>query len=731
MNQTLRCHRIWPLVSILGLLVIVTGMLATSTGESSDEYRQVSHQIRARLYLDQHRLEATDQITLRKTGKKSRVWRFLLGQDLDVSSVRVGEGDISFKRIEGEKTGIVPGGKENGHEDRQPAMWEVDLKGFGKGREEVVAEVSYGGVIYDTLKVPSFSREFIANQTTGLIGEEGVYLSESSAWYPGSSGELTTFSLEVIVPAAYEVVSQGKRVIDKVEEGLRTIRWESPHLTDTIYLIAGQYDIEERDVDGVKIYAYFFPKSKDLRDTYLTATDRYIRMYSGLIGPYPYAKFAVVENFFETGYGMPSFTLLGSSVIRLPFIVYTSLGHEVLHNWWGNSVFVDSTSGNWCESLTTYMADYYYKEQQGADAAKQYRMEINKSYSNYVNTNNDFSLASFTSRTTPATRTVGYGKGAMVYHGLRRILGDEVFFHALRNFFEGHIYTHASFDDLKKAFEREGGIDLDWYFDQWIEGVGAPRLHLESVNFMEGSPGTIEFVISQEGTGSPYRLEVPVVIETSEGKEEQNIGLQSMSKELSIQISGDPLSLSVDPDYHLFRRMDSLEIPPSLSMVLGDENEMIILPDKADSSFLEAYEELVGQINRTGKAEVRRADEVGQKELEENSIFIFGGPDENSAWSAIIDDPRYEIDVLEGSVVIAGASYPAQRHSFLSVLRSPHDPGRGIALFFGYDEDSVREAGRKLVHYGKYGYLVFEGGKNVAKGSWEVKDSPLTYRFDK
>ena len=34
-------------------------------------------------------------------------------------------------------------------------------------------------------------------------------------------------------------------------------------------------------------------------------------MYRGLIGPYPYQKFALVENFWETGYGMPSFTLLG------------------------------------------------------------------------------------------------------------------------------------------------------------------------------------------------------------------------------------------------------------------------------------------------------------------------------------------------------------------------------------------------------------------------------------
>jgi hypothetical protein len=78
----------------------------------------------------------------------------------------------------------------------------------------------------------------------------------------------------------------------------------------------------------------------------------------------------------------------------------------------------------------------------------------------------------------------------------------------------------------------------------------------------------------------------------------------------------------------------------------------------------------------------------------------------------------------------SGKSYPVAGHSFLAVLRSPFDPGKGVAVFFGYDVESVSEAGRKLVHYGKYGYLAFEGGKNVGKGSWELKDSPLTYRFD-
>ena len=73
-----------------------------------------------------------------------------------------------------------------------------------------------------------------------------------------------------------------------------------------------------------------------------------------------------MENFWETGYGMPSFTLLGPQVIRFPFILTSSYPHEILHNWWGNSVFVDYPTGNWCEGLTAYMADHLMKEQVGS-----------------------------------------------------------------------------------------------------------------------------------------------------------------------------------------------------------------------------------------------------------------------------------------------------------------------------------------------------------------------------
>ena len=112
-------------------------------------------------------------------------------------------------------------------------------------------------------------------------------------------------------------------------------------------------------------------------------------------------------------------------VIRFPFILTSSYPHEILHNWWGNSVFVDYPTGNWCEGLTAYMADHLMKEQAGQ--AAEYRRDTLKKYRDFVRDGRDFPLTEFRSRHSAATEAVGYGKTLMGFHMLRRQLGDEAF----------------------------------------------------------------------------------------------------------------------------------------------------------------------------------------------------------------------------------------------------------------------------------------------------------------
>jgi len=151
-----------------------------------------------------------------------------------------------------------------------------------------------------------------------------VYLTGSSYWYPVFDSKLISFSLQVELPHSWDAVSQGERTQHLENEDNTFVQWESPEPQDEIFLIASQFTEYLRHTGHVTAMVFLRNPDADLANKYMEATSRYIEMYEKLIGPYPYKKFALVENFWETGLGMPSFTLLGSRVIRLPFIINSS-----------------------------------------------------------------------------------------------------------------------------------------------------------------------------------------------------------------------------------------------------------------------------------------------------------------------------------------------------------------------------------------------------------------------
>jgi hypothetical protein len=145
--------------------------------------------------------------------------------------------------------------------------------------------------------------------TPGTISDEGVFLDGGSHWYARFPSDFVTFTLEAAVPPGWDVVSQGARTLHGRRDTGTYVQWESPEPQDEIYLIANKFTEYEKPAGIALAMVFLRSPDKGLADKYLDATVRYLAMYDKLIGPYPYKKFALVENFWETGYGMPSYTL--------------------------------------------------------------------------------------------------------------------------------------------------------------------------------------------------------------------------------------------------------------------------------------------------------------------------------------------------------------------------------------------------------------------------------------
>lgn len=587
--------------------------------------------------------------------------------------------------------------------------------------------LKYGGVISHPPgeQAQEYSRSF--SETPGTISPEGCYLSGASGWYPHFEDTLVTFKLETVLPEPYDSVAGGDRASRRSLAGKAVTVWETAKPQDEITMTCGKYTEYSRQEGALTSFAFLRGPDPELAARYLEATSKYVKLYSDLLGPYPYGKFALVENFWDTGYGMPSFTLLGPKVIRLPFIISSSYPHEILHNWWGNGVFVDYEKGNWCEGLTAYLADYLIAESRGK--GRDHRMTTLQKYSDYVSGGKDFPLTEFRSRHSSSSEAVGYGKALMTYHMLRGLLGDEKFRAGLRDFYAANAYKFASFDDLRAAFEKLTGPErLKPFFDQWTRRAGAPALALRGAQVTRGGPDedyTLEFTLAQTQEGPPYALEVPAAIRLAGAAAPRMKTLTMRTKEETFHYSSPlaPVRLEIDPEFDLFRALSPLETPPTLSRLLGAAGPAIILPAGEAGA---PWRELAGAWNKDRENPPAVSDDAGtSSQPAKGSYWVFGG--ENRLAAGLEERlGAYDARFTPEHVTIGNRRFPRAGHTFVFAAFSPSDPAYSAALVLSGSTDKLNLLAAKLPHYGKYSWLVFDGNMtSLASGVWNVSRSPL------
>lgn len=589
--------------------------------------------------------------------------------------------------------------------------------------------LSYAGPIRHpvTQAAAEYARGF--SETPGIIAAAGAYLAGSSHWVPWFGPQLVTFFLAAEVPADWDAVSQGRRIRHEREGAARHATWECPHPSEEIYLVAGPFTEYARPAGPAVAMAFLRTPDPALADRYLGVTASYMDMYQKLIGPFPFEKFALVENFWETGYGMPSFTLLGEKVIRFPFILHSSYPHELLHNYWGNGVYVDMTAGNWCEGLTAYLADHLIAEQRGQ--GEEYRRATLQKYADYVNAKNDIPLTAFRSRHDAASEAVGYGKSMMLFHMIRRDIGDAAFTEALRSFYRDNRFRRAAFADFARAASAAAGRDLQPFVDQWVTRAGAPVLRLESATAAPAGDGwRLAFRLAQTQGGAPFALDVPVAV-TLEGEASPwlvTVPLPTAGADFELDLPRRPLRLDVDPQFDLFRRLDRAEIPPALSQAFGAGRVWLVLPSAAPPEALAGYRRLAEgwAAERPGQMTVV-IDKKLAKLPRGGAVWLLGW--ENTHRPAFERAAAgYGLKLGTADAAVGGQSLARTGHSVIVTARHPDDPA-SVLVWLGADPPAALPGlGRKLPHYGKYSYLAFEGDEpaNVLKGQWPAVGSPLS-----
>lgn len=679
----------------------------------------IHHELNVVIKPDMSLLEVTDEVTIDKSLVKDGL-QFKLHNALSVEpSEMITKLD---KQVDAEDIGmdLDDSGTKS---DLKLNVYAIKFSPNNSGNLKLI--LKYKGKIESPVKQSkeNYARGF--SESPGIIWEKGVYLAGSTYWVPYFGDELVSFNLTTTLPDSWKTVSVGTRTLDEKKNGQHIDKWESPTPQEEIFLIAAPFQEYDYPMGSVTAYAFLRTPDEALANKYLEATAQYMEMYRKLVGPFPYTKFALVENFWETGYGMPSFTLLGEKIIRLPFILHSSYPHELLHNYWGNSVYVDFKSGNWCEGLTAYMADHLIKEQRGQ--AVEYRSETLQKFTDYVTPENDFPLSKFSSRFDPPSEAIGYGKTSMVFHMLRRKVGDEQFIKSFQVFNRNNKFKRSSFDDIRKAFEEVTGKDWKWFFDQWVNRTGAPQLVLEDVqvNSVRGS-NNVSFTLKQIQPEEVFYLDVPVVIVTKDGIKTETVEMNEKESKYNFTVDSAPLKILIDPEFDLMRKLDPRESPPTFTKAFGSKKSLIILPDQNDASY-QQYKDFVelwikGNEN---KFSVKSQDQV--KELPDNeSVMLLGT---KNKFNSVVNSElkKYNSEILNNGIKFGKREIPSDDNSFFISVSNPKNIKEVITLLTIGNKSAVEGLNDKLPHYAKYSYLAFNGSEpaNIEKGAWQVINSPM------
>ncbi|MGR3220566.1 MAG: M20/M25/M40 family metallo-hydrolase [Candidatus Anammoxibacter sp.] len=674
------------------------------------------HNLDISLDVTNHTIIAKDRMEIALPGSRLDTIAFLLNNGLSINKVVVDGND---RLMEWEETQV------------DEKVKKISVRIPKTGKDKITITVEYDGEIYDPVITAKELGHLRGDVTAGLISEKGVYLSASTYWYPVKLNELSLFNINVKIADPYRIVTQGELKGRQTKDGFSISKWESHIVADGLALVAGKYIIHSKTVDNVTVSTYFFEEDDSMSDLFLDAAIDYITLYSGILGPYPYKKFDVVENFFSTGYGMPSYTLLGNYVIKRGHrsLQPGYLDHEIVHSWFGNYVFNDASKGNWVEALTTYCANYYYKElKQGKNDAIRHRENASLKYSIRVPKDKEYAVHEFVTKTKPFDNEIGYTKGSMVFHQLRRTIGDDMFFNGLRKLVKTFGGKYAEWEDIRSIFENVSKTNLGWFFFQWIDIKGAPELRLENVLLLPINKG---YLIKGEVVqlGDIYNLTIPIHIDLGNETKVFSFNIDTKRKVFEYETDTLPISVVLDPEYHLFRRIADHDITPCFNAFLEDKNseKVLIYPVKGTDAEKETFRELVKTANNRVGGTVISAQEVTRKILS-SSIFFTGETRRLETCKELFDQLPEEVQIGDDSFTIAGETYKDGEYALLFTYRNPQDRSNFITTYFGLSPQAVSRA-RYIFFYGWDSYIVFKNGRPVKRGSFRSRKSDTVYDF--
>ncbi len=440
---------------------------------------------------------------------------------------------------------------------------------------------NYGAPVISTLSEPYFAQ----------------------TWWPckdDPSDKLDSVRITVTVPDQFVVASNGLLESEVTNPGnTKTFIWNEryPITTYLVSLAVSNYTVfadsfEYAPGQFMPIEYYVYPQNYNTAQTAFQLLPDMLAVYSNLYGMYPFINEKYGQAEFEWGGAMEHQTCTSIGGVSTGW--ETIYAHELSHQWFGDLVTCHDWGHIWLNEGFAEYSEALWMEAFYGNAAFHTYMNNSLSSGNFTSSTFQDPVYRYdTSNTYYIFAWTVYIKGAWVLHTLRHVVGDSTFFEIMHDYPNDpqFAFKDATTEQFRDYCEMKSGMDLDFFFQQWIYEAYYPVYEWGYSHYLQGSQDFLHVQIDQKqnlsGYNHLYKMPIDLVVSYSNGQKDTLVVWDSLQTQtFEIPINGTPTVVTFDPDKWILKQASQIQVTG-----IGDDIDL--------TSTFELYQNFPNPFNAT------------------------------------------------------------------------------------------------------------------------------------
>lgn len=311
-------------------------------------------------------------------------------------------------------------------------------------------------------------------------------------WFPGydAPNDFRTTELTATVEKPLTAISNGKLVATRTNaDGTRTFHWKmnTPYTNSLTSIVIGEYVDVKQKYEEIELHSFGYPDEIDAVKATVVRLPDMIKFYSEVTGvKYPYPSYSqVVVQDFAGGMGNIAASTVTENMIDDErthadfFYLWDGLeAHELASQWFSNLLTCRDWGHFWLsESFPHYFDGLYNEHKNGR--AEFLLWQVLGDHNTYLGDWNSGIRRPVVTKNYGRAETMtrdnySFARGASVLHLLRKQLGEEHWWKAIRLYVKDNANKLVATEDFRRAVEEATGESMEWFFDQWLYRMGHP-----------------------------------------------------------------------------------------------------------------------------------------------------------------------------------------------------------------------------------------------------------------